>query len=190
MKRLVVSTLLTLLTLNANCNKMLFKRTVPLGSEPWANFIPVSEYPVTCKSVITCAGFTGALAKNKLISPNAMDYVNAFKWIDGVCTAGKVLKDNLFEWPNRDLTESPGLHLHQGCYVDQEPKSVTESVLFLADLLFYYPAYGDSEIAYYSSTLAQMTEYYQGVTMPSYGHTFINGRTSLFRSTYKYFKVK
>ena len=161
--------------------KSVYKRTVPSGTDPWDSFTSVAEYPQTCKSAITCAGFTSALAKNKEISIDAMNYVNAFKWIDGVCTAGKITKDYLFDWPNGEVIGNPGIYLHQGCYIDQKPKNISSSILFLNDLFIYYPAYGDSSYAYYSSSLTETSDFYDWALVPHYGHTFINGRRSLYR---------
>ena len=138
---------------NVSCKKSFYKKTAGKGTIPWSNFVSMFEYPQPCKSVIICAGFAKALSTSKTLSPNAMDYINAFKYVDGNCTAGKVTKDSLFDWPNRELAKGPGIHLHQNCYIDQEPKNVSDSVLFLNDLYFYYPSYGDSGDAFYLSDL-------------------------------------
>ena len=117
MRPSVVTISVLLLLRNQVIGDGFFKRVLPVDAPAYSNFEVASTYPGDYVSVGVCAAFTNVLSQDKSYSPNKLDYVNAFKFDQGVCQAGKIPYLDMEEWASKETVDRPGIYLNQGCVI-------------------------------------------------------------------------
>ena len=121
---------------------------------------------------------------------SSSDFVEAFKWVNESCTAGKISVDHIAN-SQEDLTvDGPGIFVNQRCKVTQPQFAVLSELLSSAHhLFFYYPITGKISCGF-NKYIDDVCEDANLVPMPSVGDPFIDGKGSLFIERGKYLRVR
>ena len=179
---LLLSVVLSLFTAISSCTKvLLYKKMFPTTHEAAQNFQLSAEFPDECAKVSLCAGFASALAADTTVSPNKMDFVNAFFYdkTNKSCRAGKVWNEFVKDNPVKTAIAGDNrLYLRSGCYFEQNYNftAVAGRIVNPADLWYYYPGDGGN-VAYYRSSLSPVAA--DRGLFPHVGGAFFNGGNTL-----------